>query len=88
MQPDSQANVNICGFRHNLHDFKEGTTDITGIANAKSSGQGVIMFSVKTTAGTTAVKVFIHGGFQRTASVNRSTGHRRNAVFFSTEMPR
>ena len=47
VQPDSQANVNICGFRHYLHDFKEGTTDITGIANAKSSGQGVIIRSVR-----------------------------------------
>ena len=53
VQPDSQANVNMCGFHHFLHEFKEGSTDITGIANAKSSGQGVIMFSVKTTTNTT-----------------------------------
>ena len=68
VQPDSQANVNICGFHHFLHEFKEGSTDITGIANAKSSGQGVIMFFVKTTANTTVTAfrlkcLYTHGRF-------------------------
>ena len=53
VQPDSQANVNICGFKHTLHDFVDASTSVTGIANAISTGHGTILFSLQSTAGTT-----------------------------------
>ena len=65
VQPDSQANVNICGYRHYLHEYKE--TDITGIANAKSSagsrGNNVFCENYSQYDGDFPIKVLIHGGF-------------------------
>ena len=58
VNPDSMANVNICGDKSLFTNLRPTTTPLTGIANTTATEEGEITFVVQTTAGTSvSVKI-------------------------------